>query len=56
MAETLQIHTVQNGNAWYWEVVAWDHKIVARGLADTHAEAIADAEIAASQFKPALQM
>jgi hypothetical protein len=49
MSETHQIRTMQNGNDWYWEVVTRDREIVARGVADTHAEALAAAERAASQ-------
>jgi hypothetical protein len=44
-----------NGSNWYWEVVSRDHEILARGVSDTHVDALADAEIAASKVKPAMQ-
>jgi hypothetical protein len=55
MAEMHQIRTMQNGNDWYWEVVARDREVIARGVADTRAEALAAAEIAASQDSPDMQ-
>jgi hypothetical protein len=55
VAEALQIRTMPNGSNWYWEVVSRDHEILARGVSDTHVDAVADAEFAASKVKPAMQ-
>jgi len=55
VAEALQIRTMPNGSNWYWEVVSRDHEILARGISDTHVDALADAEFAASKVKPAMQ-
>jgi hypothetical protein len=35
-----------NGSGWYWELVSPDREVIARGLADTHAQARVDAMIA----------
>ena len=36
---------MQNGESgWYWEVVAPNKEVIARGIADTHSEALAAAE------------
>jgi hypothetical protein len=40
----VQIRTMQNGRGWYWEVVAQDRDVIASGIADTQAQARADAE------------
>jgi hypothetical protein len=32
-----------NGSGWYWEVVTPDREVIARGVADTHAQARTDA-------------
>jgi hypothetical protein len=44
MSEPLQHRIIQNGSRWYWEVLSVDHDVIARGLADTQAQARADAE------------
>jgi hypothetical protein len=44
MAEPLQHRIIQNGSRWYWEVLSADHDVIASGLADTQAQARADAE------------
>ena len=50
MAAAYKIHASLNSSGdWYWEVITRERKVVARGLAETHAEAVAAAEIAASQ-------
>ena len=36
-----------NSSGWYWEVVTTDREVIARGLAETHAEARTDAMNAA---------
>jgi hypothetical protein len=33
---------MQNGSGWYWEVVTQDRQVIARGIAETHAQARAD--------------
>jgi hypothetical protein len=38
-----EIRIMQNGAGWYWEVVANDREVLARGLSDTHAQARLDA-------------
>ena len=38
-----QIRIMQNGSGWYWEVTQ-DRDVMARGEAETHAKARADAE------------
>jgi hypothetical protein len=35
-----------NGAGWYWELITQDHEVIARGLADTEAQALASAESA----------
>ena len=42
-----------NGSGWYWEVVTTDREVIARGVAETHAQARTDAMHAA--VAPALQ-
>ena len=44
-----QVRIMSNGSGWYWEVVASDHDVIARGIAETHAQARADAEKVISQ-------
>jgi hypothetical protein len=44
MAELLQYRIMQNGSRWYWEVLSIDHEVIAHGVADTQAEARAEAE------------
>ena len=44
MAEPFQHRIIQNGSRWYWEVLSVDHEVVAHGVADTQAQARADAE------------
>lgn len=39
-----QARILENGQGWYWEVVTHDRAVIARGLADTHAQARVDAE------------
>jgi len=55
MAELHQIRTMQNGTDWYWEVTTRDREVIARGVADTRAEALAAAELAASQDSSDIQ-
>jgi hypothetical protein len=43
-----QIRIMQLGSGWYWEVVTYDREVIARGLADTHAQARQDAGKASS--------
>ena len=47
-----QARIMQNGNGWYWEVVTQDHDVIARGTAETHAQARVDLERAASRSVP----
>jgi hypothetical protein len=49
MAHPPQTRIMQNGSGWYWEVVTHDHDVIARGIADTEAQAHSDAEKAASR-------
>jgi hypothetical protein len=35
---------MQNGRCWYWEVLKHGRDVMARGIADTHAQAQVDAE------------
>jgi hypothetical protein len=42
-----------NGSGWYWEVVTTDREVIARGGAETHAQARTDAMHAAAA--PGLQ-
>ena len=44
MPQSLQQRIMQYGNGWYWEVITAEHEVIARGLADTHAQARADSE------------
>ena len=39
-----QIRMMQNGAGWYWEVLDREGGVIERGIADTHAQARADAE------------
>ena len=39
-----QVRIMQNGTAWYWEVITQDGEVLARGIADTQAQARADAD------------
>jgi hypothetical protein len=55
MAHPAQTRIMQIGSGWYWEVVTRDRYVIARGMANTHAQARADAEKAASQIQPAAQ-
>ena len=32
-----------NSSGWYWEVVTTDREVIARGVAETHAQARTDA-------------
>ena len=38
-----QTRIMQNGTGWYWELLTNDCDVVARGIAETHAQARADA-------------
>jgi hypothetical protein len=51
MVHPAQTRIMQNGNGsgWYWEVVTYDQEVVARGIADTHSQARADASKAMPQ-------
>ncbi|MPZ39854.1 MAG: hypothetical protein GEU95_17700 [Rhizobiales bacterium] len=42
------IRVMAKGSDWYWEVVDFERQVIARGLAQTHADAVADAEVAAA--------
>jgi hypothetical protein len=44
MSQALQQRIMQYGAGWYWEVITAEHDIIARGLADTHAQARADSQ------------
>ena len=43
---------MQNGAGWYWEVVSDDRDVIARGVADSHAQARSDAENATLHIRP----
>lgn len=47
-----QTRIIQNGAGWYWEVVTNDRDVIARGIAETHAQARADAEMATFADQP----
>lgn len=53
MIHTHQVRIMQNGSAWYWEVLAQNRDVIARGVAETHRQARSDAEKAASRMQPA---
>jgi len=55
MIHTHQVHIMQNGSGWYWEVVTQSRDVIARGVAETHREARSDAEKAASRTQPDVQ-
>jgi hypothetical protein len=42
MVRSLETRIMQNGSGWYWEVTQGD-EVIARGVADTHAGARAEA-------------
>ena len=44
-----QTRIMQNGAGWYWEVVTNDRDVIARGVADSHAQARMDAEKATTR-------
>jgi hypothetical protein len=56
MAHPNQIRIMQNGSGWYWEVVAQDRDVIARGFAYTHAQARADAENASHRETPIYEL
>jgi hypothetical protein len=43
MSHHLQQRIMQNGNGWYWEVITAEREVIGHGIADTHAQAVADA-------------
>ena len=43
MVHPAQTRIMQLGSGWYWEVVTYAREVIARGIADTHAQARADA-------------
>ena len=47
-----EFHILDNlpGPGWYWEIID-NHEIVARGLADTHAAAVAEVERAMQELE-----
>jgi hypothetical protein len=47
-----QIRIMQNGSSWYWEVITQDREVIARGAAETHAQARVDSERAVSRRVP----
>jgi hypothetical protein len=47
-----QTRIMQNGPGWYWEIVTYDREVVARGIADTHAQARVESEKAITQPQP----
>lgn len=47
-----QTRIMQNGSGWYWEVVNQDRAVIARGIADTQAQARVDAESASHHETP----
>ncbi len=55
MASPFEIRIMVNqpGRGWYWEVVAADREVVARGVAATHEHARAQAADAAQQVRNA---
>lgn len=54
MVTPTRVRIMQNGCGWYWEVVTQGRDVIARGIADTHAQARADAE-KASRTPPAVR-
>jgi len=42
MANALEFRILENGDGWYWEVVA-EHQVLARGVADSQQDACAQA-------------
>jgi hypothetical protein len=55
MDHPAQARILQNGSGWYWEVVIDGRDVIARGIADTHAQACADAEKETSQTQAPAQ-
>ena len=54
MTHAPQARIMENGPGWYWEVVTRDRAVIARGVADTHAQARQDAK-KASQAEALIQ-
>jgi hypothetical protein len=46
---------MSNGAGWYWEVVTTDHTVIARGVADSHAQARDNADKASLRLEPGAQ-
>jgi hypothetical protein len=44
MVHPAQSRIMQLGAGWYWEVVTYNREVIARGIADTHAQARVDAD------------
>jgi hypothetical protein len=44
MPNPYQTRIMQSGTSWYWELVINDRDVVASGIAETHAQARADAD------------
>jgi hypothetical protein len=59
MTEPLKLEyriLANNGAGWYWEVVAQDREVIARGLAVTHHQARIDAMSAGLEQRPQTSM
>jgi hypothetical protein len=54
MTDMIDYRIMQKGAGWYWEVTRDANEVIARGIADTHAQARAQAVEAAQsvQSKP----
>jgi hypothetical protein len=48
----IESRIMENGSGWYWEVTTQDREVIARGAAETHAQARVDSEQAASRAVP----
>ena len=48
MVRALQTRIMQHGSGWYWEVIQGD-EVIGQGVADTHAQARAEASKVVSQ-------
>jgi hypothetical protein len=54
MSQHLQQRIMQNGNGWYWEVITAEREVIGHGIADTHAQALADAHKVQAQDPPGI--
>ena len=56
MPANLHSRIMDNGTGWYWEIVTETHEVLARGVADTRAEARAESVQAAQRAKQQMQL